>query len=283
MHYDPSKIALYHPESQPALLGTDQPWTTHAICAELARLAYWHYEEGGQVLNHFNNLLKQAQFSEPVLLLDKRSTVTKRTSTQGFAVIKGDTAYVAIRGTQPDDPSDILIDGLFWPVTWQGEGLVHDGFSRAYNSIAGQLLQWLDKSQASKVYITGHSLGAAVATLAAAMLPESHLVTFGSPRVGDPAFAAMFKDRVVDRYVNCADIVAMLPPESAYYQHLHGMHYLDRHGALIPAPSNLDILQDQTIAKADYLLTHAWHTKNVGFRSLADHAPVNYVHALLGL
>lgn len=283
MQYDPSKIALFHPESQPALLGTDLPWTTHAICAELARLAYWHYEKGGQVLEHFQGILTQAQFGEASLLLDKTPDVTKRTGTQGFAVLKGDTAYVAFRGTQPDDPSDILIDGLFWPVAWQGDGLVHDGFLRAYNSIAGQLLPWLDKSRASKVYITGHSLGAAVATLAAALLPDSRLVTFGSPRVGDPAFAAMFKDRVVDRYVDCADIVTMLPPDSVYYQHLHGMHYLDRHGSLIVAPSSLDILQDQTIAKAEYLFEYAWHSENVGFRSLADHAPINYLRAVLGL
>ncbi|MFZ6875898.1 lipase family protein [Undibacterium sp. Di27W] len=283
MQYDASKTALFHPESQPALLGTELPWTTHAICAELARLAYWHYEEGGQVLSHFQGILKQAQFTEPALLLDTRSNVGKRSSTQGFAVSKGDTAYVAFSGTQPDDPTDILIDGLFWPVAWQGDGLVHDGFLRAYESIAGQLHAWLEQAQASRVYITGHSLGAAVATLAAALLPDSRLVTFGSPRVGNAAFAAMFKNRVVDRYVHCADIVTILPPESEYYEHLHGMHYLDRHGALIAAASGLDMLQDQTIAKAEYLFEYAWRSENVGFRSLADHAPVNYVQAVLGL
>ncbi|MFZ6679207.1 lipase family protein [Undibacterium sp. Tian12W] len=277
MQYDPSKTALFHPESQPALLGTALPWTTHAICAELARLAYWHYEKGGQVLEHFQGILTQAQFGEASLLLGAN------TQTQGFAVIKGDTAYIAFRGTQPDDPTDILIDGLFWPVNWQGDGQVHDGFLRAYDSIATQLNDWLKNCTANKIYITGHSLGAAIATLAAALLPDSRLVTFGSPRVGNASFAAMFKNRQVDRYVNCADIVTILPPESEYYSHVRGMHYLDRHGALIAAASNLDMLQDQTIAKADYLIAHAWRSENVGFRSMADHAPVNYVHAVLGL
>ncbi len=277
MQYDPSKTALFHPESQPALLGTELPWTTHAICAELSRLAYWHYDKGGQVLEHFQGVLAQAQFGAATLFTDTG------TSTQGFAVTKGETAYVAFRGTQPDDPTDILIDGLFWPVNWQGDGQVHDGFLRAYNSIAPQLQDWLAKCTAKTVYLTGHSLGAAIATLAAALLPETRLVTFGSPRVGNVAFTSMFKSRMVDRYVNCADVVAILPPESEYYEHVHGMHYLDRHGALIAAPSSLDILQDQTIAKAEYLFEYAWHSENVGFRSLADHAPVNYVHAVLGL
>ena len=94
----------------------------------------------------------------------------------------------------------------------------------------------------------------------------------------------MFKSRMVDRYVNCADVVAILPPESEYYEHVHkACVIVDRHGALIAAPSSLDILQDQTIAKAEYLFEYAWHSENVGFRSLADHAPVNYVHAVLGL
>ena len=275
MEFDPSKTALYHPQYQAALLGSEQPWTQHAICAELARLAYWRFEQDAEVLEKFKSVLAQAGFAEPEFFNDDM------TSTQCFATFKVDTVYVAFRGSQPDDPTDILIDGLFLPVHWQGPGLVHDGFLRAYNSIATSLSDWLDEISHHKIYFTGHSLGAALATLAAAQTTQSRLVTFGSPRVGNAEFAAVFANRVVDRYVNCADIVTSLPPESEYYEHVHGMHYLDRHGALIPAASHLDMLQDQTIAKAEYVIDHAWRSENVGFRSMADHAPVNYVRALL--
>ncbi|MCH8620492.1 lipase family protein [Undibacterium sp. TS12] len=276
--YDPSKTALFHPEEQPALLGEDLPWTTHALCAELARLAYWRFEASANVRDKLAAVLAQAGFAVPVFFVNADS------GTQCFATSKAGSVYVAFRGTQPDDPTDVLTDALFLPVQWQGPGRVHDGFLRAYNSVAAALDDWLAGQPAtSRVYLTGHSLGAALATLAAACTNGSHLVTFGSPRVGDAAFVAAFTGRAVDRYVNCTDIVTSLPPESEYYEHVRGLHYLNRHARLIVAASELDILQDQTIARAEYLLEYSWKSANVGFRSLADHAPVNYVRAVLNL
>lgn len=277
MEFDPSKTALYHPELQPALLGSEHAWTHQALCAELARLAYWRFEKSGEILDRFTAILLQAQFSKPIVFNNKA------TSTQCFATMKGDTVYIAFRGTQAGDPTDILIDGMFLPVHWQGPGMVHDGFLRAYNSIATKLSHWLTAFQGHEIYMTGHSLGAALATMAAAHFDHSRLVTFGSPRVGNAKFCAIFANRLVERYVNCADIVTCLPPQSEYYQHVQGMRYIDRHGTLIPSPRTRDMIRDQAIAKAEYLISHCWKSENIGFRSLADHAPINYVRALLNI
>ena len=44
--------------------------------------------------------------------------------------------------------------------------------------------------QHSRLILAGHSLGAALATLAATVFPPALLVTLGSPRVGDAEFVA---------------------------------------------------------------------------------------------
>lgn len=78
------------------------------------------------------------------------------------------------------------------------------------------------------LYITGHSLGAAMAVLAAARLFTDHrygdvrrllrgVYTFGQPMVGDSAFAARAEELFGDRYfrfVYANDIVPRLPPLS---------------------------------------------------------------------
>ncbi|MBL4845162.1 MAG: lipase family protein [Planctomycetes bacterium] len=67
-------------------------------------------------------------------------------------------------------------------------GQVHGGFKAAFDSIWPDVEQYL-KTAPSDVWFTGHSLGGAVATLAAARHGSSaRLYTYGSPRVGTPAF-----------------------------------------------------------------------------------------------
>jgi triacylglycerol lipase len=66
------------------------------------------------------------------------------------------------------------------------------------------------------VWFGGHSLGAALATLAAARFPTTAGVsTIASPRVGDRLFAALFDARFGGRslrYENDTDIVTLIPP-----------------------------------------------------------------------
>lgn len=72
--------------------------------------------------------------------------------------------------------------------------------------------------------VTGHSLGAAEATLAAADLTVAgyhldYFMTFGSPRIGNPTFAnwfdgAMSLGTFSARVVHYKDIVPHAPPQS---------------------------------------------------------------------
>jgi hypothetical protein len=85
------------------------------------------------------------------------------------------------------------------------------------------------------VSFTGHSLGAALATLAADRSKfESCVCTLGSPRVGDEAFVKGFNSRFGDRsrrYVNDVDIVTHVPPPGPLpYFHVDHLRYIDADG-----------------------------------------------------
>jgi len=76
------------------------------------------------------------------------------------------------------------------------------------------------------IYVTGHSLGAAIATLAAADLyqltPDISLYTYGSPRVGDETFAKYFDKIVPDsfRVVAHQDFVPKVPQRFLGFRHV---------------------------------------------------------------
>ena len=92
-------------------------------------------------------------------------------------------------------------------------GRVHRGFHRAYMSVDAQLSAILRKTDRLPVYLAGHSLGGALAMLAALCLPGERLAacyTYGAPRVGDDMVAASFRIPVY-RVVNRADPVTILP------------------------------------------------------------------------
>ena len=120
------------------------------------------------------------------------------------------------------------------------------------------------------------------ATLTAALHPEAELVTFGSPRVGNRAFVASLSGRSLRRYVDCVDGVPGLPPAIGY-AHAGEMIYIDRLGQLhSPPPDKAAMRADGREARRRYRREHAWRWGNVPLRSGADHAPVNYLSALLG-
>eukprot|EP00971_Amphidinium_carterae_P247553 4915679-Amphidinium_carterae.1 len=109
-------------------------------------------------------------------------------------------------------------------------GRVHQGFQWCYLQLQEQILKWLKESCAFlqhsvgpevEVHITGHSLGGAMATLAAYDLSTlgcvTSCVTWGSPKVGDSAFKEGYSRLVpkTARFTTTFDPVPRLPPDPA--------------------------------------------------------------------
>jgi len=203
------------------------------------------------------------------------------TATQGF--LTTDTtqhlSVLAFRGTEGDDPTDLATDVTALLTQWENGGRVHKGFAQALLD-TWPTIQPLLESVEQTLLCTGHSLGAALATLAASKHRPTRLYTFGSPRVGDREFTGSIKCSAA-RYVDCCDIVTHLPPETRWYEHAGPMAYIDRRGALRPGASATDVESDRAAARREYLLTMAWIDGNVAVRDLADHAPINYVRAFM--
>ena len=276
MRYDPTWEALLHPERGAPLFGSGVTWNPDALCAELARLAYFRFESGEA------ERLKQALASEGFTAPAEFNDAAR--DAQAFGTTGPDgSSYLVYRGTEAGKLKDIASDLRFWPTRWPNGGRVHRGFAAAEQALWERVSAWAAGLGSAPLVITGHSLGAAMATLTAARLPKSRLVTFGSPRVGNGAFAALFAGRDVRRYVDCRDLVEDVPPPFGY-RHLAGERYIDRRGMVRPAPPGwAERTRDQIAADWDYARRCTGRPRNVPVRELADHAPINYVSAVLGV
>lgn len=134
---------------------------------------------------------------------------------------------VSFRGTF--EPANYLIDmhARLAQVPWLEEGVrVHAGFLGAYNVFRSKIFAGLSALHHHGDYYflaTGHSLGGALSMLAATdpRLRQFRLtsISFGSPRVGNDAFASLFGPQLSKRLVNKNDIVPHLPLRAFGYRH----------------------------------------------------------------
>ena len=137
--------------------------------------------------------------------------------TQAILIAYGDYIVLAFRGTEPTSIKDIRSDAKGVSVPCESGGKVHSGFKEAYELVSLDIQTRLtqDDCKDKSLFITGHSLGGALATIAAKRLTHEAGIaacyTFGCPRVGDEEWISSLKTPVY-RIVNAADSVTMLPP-----------------------------------------------------------------------
>ena len=152
-------------------------------------------------------------------------------------VLSDDASLVIVfRGTRLDmhnlmdvaelviiNQSDLWIDSLFLPAVCAAGGRVHAGFLKAFEEVGDTLdALWKAKSPGRKVWLAGHSLGGALATLAAAHRGRDAvqgLYTYGCPRVGDARFTSVLPQSSHYRFVHREDWVVRQPPEFLGYTH----------------------------------------------------------------
>lgn len=149
-------------------------------------------------------------------------SISGRKERFGFILESPEEVIIAFRGTSSaqDWISDFIASQKRYPYL-KGPIYTHKGFTDIYASTRDKLITSIRKLPDSKrLYITGHSLGGALATLCALDLAVNtsfaslQLMTFGSPRVGDPDFSKACANYVPDSYriANLFDIVPLAPP-----------------------------------------------------------------------
>lgn len=168
------------------------------------------------------------------------------TDTEAFVVGDARKIIISFRGTE-GKLSDWATDAKFSKETWTDEhplGEVHNGFydalSSVWNEVFSEIMTLRTNNQS--IWLTGHSLGAALATLAAATLhlqqPEieiNGLYTFGQPRLGNHKFSKKYNaelKNITFRCVNNNDVVTRVPPQIFGYSHVGKLMYFDVDGKL---------------------------------------------------
>lgn len=127
-----------------------------------------------------------------------------KNETQCILVSFDNFMVLAFRGTERDKIGDIKTDMKAYTSPCHSGGRIHTGFLEAYQTIECELVNALhdnlydDKENQKKLYITGHSLGGALATIATKFLENkgfniSACYSFGAPRVGNEEWWQGFK------------------------------------------------------------------------------------------
>lgn len=238
--------------------------------------AWWLAELTGLVYD--NKVAVERRCVEAGMPQVEECDTKDKADTQCFVAYNDDFAIVAFRGTESDQRVDdeFTFEHIFndWQTDFkanqtalgEGRGQAHTGFKTALDAVWPDLRAHLTRLNDGRrtFWITGHSLGGALATLAFARTAElerftAHgLYTFGSPLVGDAGFKSYFEDllRKYDieyyRFVNNQDIVPLVPPEKYvslkpslaffHYGHVGTLKYIDRDGLIsggLPALARL--------------------------------------------
>jgi|688.fasta_scaffold24829_4 triacylglycerol lipase len=222
----------------------------------LAHCAKWAYLDADKA---------EATVRRELNINDFRFIDIPSTDTQAFIAGDKDKIIVSFRGTQPGKLKDILSDLKFGRI-YGPLGKVHSGFllslSSAWREIAATIRQFQDSKQT--LWFTGHSLGAALATLAVGKMVEfaydvDGLYTFGQPRAGNHTFANAINEEMVAkqkkyfRFVNNNDVVPRVPLRSTGYADAGYFLYFDKKGVLYDDLSIWNRLLDGVHGRIDAL------------------------------
>jgi len=211
-------------------------------------------------------------------------------NTQYLFAANKDCVILAFRGTEPSQLADWLTDlkAEWVACPWLNGVRIHKGFLDALECEWAHILEQLKVQVPGKaLWITGHSLGGALALLATHRLlcnqPDllvQGLITYGQPRCGDAAFVEDAGRRLAGRCwrsINSRDIVPRVPPYAADFRHCGSVLYLDDLGRLTIDPplwyrvlDNLDLPTDSETLRREMALRVQDHSISGYSRILAN-------------
>ena len=181
------------------------------LLLELCSIVYKSYSE-------VNSFLEKLGFN-------KVTFFNYSSGLQAVLAVKGDDIYITFRGSSELD--DFKTDYKFLPKKFLNV-LAHRGFVKSFSECEADLIDYTlsNLNVKSKIFVAGHSLGGALATLAVAHLNNKKfsnqiaLVTFGCPKVFYNIFEPfkLFSGVEIHRFVNGDDLVPTLPPK--LYKHI---------------------------------------------------------------
>ncbi len=229
------------------------------------------------------------------------------TRTRGFLGVCDTHAVLAFRGTDPVTLPNWLTDVVVKLVECgEYDGRVHHGFSSVLRRTWSKVEAILEVARDKRLFLTGHSMGGALAVLAACRLaklgaPPAAIYTFGAPRVGDASFCAGYAlptYRVVNRLdlipeMPLASVKRLLPEklrianakirdklqrladQTPSYSHVNTLVYIDLDGAIT--------IDARVQPWPTHAVARAIATRGKSFlEGVTDHLITNYIRGLEG-
>jgi len=273
-----------------------------AWAADAAMLAYGRHGETPMTCDEVAGILQGAGFTQQEHI---GNWAPGAQGTQGFFAANDEFAILSFRGTERGDLEDIKDDGTIVPVPEPPVSfpmcVAHLGFQTALNRVRNEVENHLNIYRKghpnNEICFTGHSLGAALATLAISRFKPgpASLYTFGSPRVGNSTFVKRVlehSENQVFRFVNNNDLVTHVPVRLAIYQHVTSFsRKIDANGAISNVElGTLDDLKEiggvtvQLGERLSLLLDSSTRLEDKEApANLVDHSPARYCMRLRNL
>ena len=196
---------------------------------------------------------------------------------QAYRFMNKDDLVIACRGTQPTEFNDLKADLKALPVMAETVGRVHIGFKTEVDDLWPMIEEDINrKVNVSKtLWFTGHSLGAAMATIMASRAKHNvelndpvELFTYGSPRVGWRMYCNSL-NVIHHRWKNNNDIVTTVPLAVMGFKHHGTEHYINAYGN-VRTPTGWQMFKDR--------LRGMWMGIKKGkIDNFGDHSMVEYI------
>jgi hypothetical protein len=289
---------------QPANGHAEQNFYDRRVADVLADVSSWSYSDGQTLIEALaqrgivpaNVRCKEISVSnEPMFVVST-----------AFIIRSGNVGVLSFRGTVPSNALNFLTDANVQPKNFSSMGQVHGGFHRnvraVWTEIAAELNDAIgeadEDTKLKALYITGHSLGGAMAVIAAATIFSdpayskwrplvAGIYTYGQPMVGDAAFAKSCGERfgkLLFRHVYHHDLIPRMPPLSTGHFEHFGAEYAGTETGW--TPRSKAVVQARTVALSVPLGALAFVFQQLPLLSrlrlpfsLADHSPNGYLEA----
>jgi triacylglycerol lipase len=242
------------------MLSSAFTWDNANVLAVIARDAYLEPKE-------FKKKWKKAKFIEGD---DTQCYVWPVPPPTGAG--NSNQLVVVFRGTEPRSLEDIKTDLKFKKTASDGGGEVHYGFKDALDDVWEKLHKTFKNNT---LYFCGHSLGGALATLAAGRVntEKCQLYTFGSPKCVDQKWISQqVYSSHAWRFRNNNDVVTKVPFMG--YKHFGHIMYFDYRGDWKQHFSKWYLAGQWCIGNAIGLINLRWD-------SFGDHSIENYIDNIL--
>ena len=237
-----------------AVLSPDASRFDLTVAVEMSRLTLHAYQQ----LDDFRDD-QPFRLPEPYTLIEEFFTRQRFAGERSFRlqdvpiafIATSDAAiYVVFRGTETISEwiQDVIFAQVDYPFA-NDAGRTHKGATDVYATLHDALTARVAALDATglytTLYVTGHSLGGALAVLAAPALRQVTMLepivyTFAAPRVGDDAFTAFYLDAIATshRIDNLNDLVPTLPPTTVFV--LDGLRIVERTYRHVPYQTHIE-------------------------------------------